>query len=347
MGRLHITGCPGDALVAATAANNYRKHCFIPVHRPVISSVGMKIHSSDAYEKAPTVKIDIEEDLPKDPTAGDASLYQWKCDMADIPGAWHIYYPLSLKDTVGLSPNAGLRPSVLFCDISGSVTGPQHPDSGKGAFVLDAGESVDVDDSESYVHNRRLAMIMLSGKNYSNIRLVLLGRIFYSKNYVLNELNGLVQMRAAMFIGQAFVETYLDSEGNEVDPLTWEYQALNERGSPFRWMHGNDKWKLLGPFTSYRVLGPDVKVPHRPMIFDNYSDLEIYNMVDPLKLNKTPFTQLDKVEQETKRVIDAVFEPSDDPKKQFQVPQTYVNEFYQEMVELAKEGPQYYKDVME
>ncbi|GBE60448.1 hypothetical protein, conserved [Babesia ovata] len=309
----------------------------------------------------------------QDPTEGNKELDGWKADRADIPGPWRIFYPLSLKDTVGLSPNVNLRPSVLFCDITGAVTGPEHPDAGKGSFILDAGESVDIDDGESFVHNRKFGMIILSGKNYSNLRLVLLGRMFYSKTYVLRELKGVVRMRSAMFLGQAFLESYVrhihnivhivaekscchgsaaqdqkkdhcGSEGNEVDPLTWELQPLNAPGSPFRWMHGTDKWKLLGPFTAYRVLGPGVKVPHKPMIYDKYNMKDLYNMVDPLKLNKTPYTAPEKIEEETWRVIQALFEPTDKPMNEFRVTdQNYLNQLHEEMVQLAKQGPDFYK----
>ncbi|CDR94390.1 hypothetical protein, conserved [Babesia bigemina] len=310
----------------------------------------------------------------QDPTAGIKELDGWKADRADIPGPWRIFYPLSLKDTVGLYPNVNIRPSVLFCDITGAVTGPEHPDSGKGSFLLDAGDSVDIDDGESFVHNRKFATVLLSGKNFSNIRLVLLGRMFYSKTYVLNELKGVVRMRSAMFVGQAFVESYvcatakqhmpsqrnpsvtealhrikrritvvgataarrirsqLDRQGNEVDPLTWELQPLNAPGSPFRWMHGTDKWKLLGPCTAYRVLGPGVHIPHKPMIYDKYRMADLYNMVDPLKLNKTPYTALEKIEEETRRVIDAVFEPTDKPMNEFRVTdRDYLNQLYEEV----------------
>ncbi|KAK1936239.1 hypothetical protein X943_002299 [Babesia divergens] len=293
-------------------------------------------------------QINADEEPLTDQTMEDRSLDPWKTDMADIPGPWRIFYPLALDDAVGLNPNTDIRPSVLFCDISGAVTGPEHPNSGQGSFVLDAKESIDVDDGTTYVHNRKLAMVLLSGKTYSNIRLALLGRIFYSKRYVLNELKGIVRMRAAVFVGQAFVESYrnselaealqriqrritvLDDQANEVNPLTWEYQPLNRRGSPFRWMHGTDEWKLLGPFTAHRVLGSTVTIPHEPMILDKYNDADIYNIVDPLKINRTKYTSFDKIEEETKRVIDTLF--LTDKKSEFCIKdESYLNGLYEEV----------------
>ncbi|GFE54122.1 hypothetical protein BaOVIS_015260 [Babesia ovis] len=362
--------CPGGNIVAAKATINHRNKCFIPTFRTPYTSTGLnitQIHATKEVEDIDTIPgIDGDQDEPRDPTAGDRSLDEWKSDMADIPGAWRIYYPIVLKDTVGLLPYPGIRPSVIFCDISGSVVGPENDESGKGAFLLDAGEAVTIEDEDSYIHNRRICMIMLSGKTYSNIRVVLLGRMFYSKDYVLDELGGVVQMRAAMFVGQAFVESFrspeltealerikrritvLDGRGNEVNPLTWEYQPLNNPGSPFRWMHGTDKWKYMGPCTAYRVLGPGLNISHKPMIFDKYNDEDIYNIVDPAKMNKTIYTKPEKIEQETKKVLDAIFQSSDDPKRKFKMDnEAYLNEFYQEMLTLAKNGPDYYKNVMD
>ncbi|GIX62941.1 DNA-directed RNA polymerase IV subunit 1 isoform X1 [Babesia caballi] len=345
---------PCGPFAAATAAGGHRNQCFIASRMPRVTQSEVEMSRRTAHSAAqepkphPEASSDAGATPEEDPTAGDPTLDGWKADMADIPGPWRIYYPCALKDTVGLSPNANIRPSVLFFDISGAVAGPEHPKSPTGAFVLDAGDSVDVDDGESFVHSRRLAVVMLSAKTYSNIRLLLLGRAFYSKEYVLNEIKGLVKMRAVMFVGQAFVESYLDKQANEVDPLTWEYQPLNAPGSPFRWMHGTDKWKLLGPFTAYKLLGPDVRLPHKPMIFDKYSDPEIYNYVDPLSLNKAQYTKVENIETETRRVIDAVFQVSDNPKKAFRVAgRAPLDQFYDEMVQLAKAGPEFYRGNME
>lgn len=361
----------GLPYVLAKSFQNYRNKCFITAHRKLlqtfkspVSARRIKAAVKNGYSPGVRMMEEEGEKATNDSILTDKSLDPWKADMADIPGAWRIYYPLALDDAEGLNPNTNLRPSVLFCDISGGVTGPEHPDSGQGSFILDGKESVDIDDGETYVHNRKIAMVILSGKTYSNLRLVLLGRVFYSKRYVLNELKETIHMRAAMIVGQAFIESYrseelaetlerikrritvLDSDGNEVDPVTWEYMPLNTPGSPFRWMHGTDKWKYLGPFTAHRVLGSTVNVPHAPMMFDKYNDATIYRMVDPLKLNKTKYTTLEKVEEETRRVLDAMFDTED--KSEFNIKdQSYINQFYEEMVQLAKTGPDLYKGSMQ
>nr|BAN66120.1 hypothetical protein [Babesia bovis] len=351
--------CPS----AACPADQHRMKCFIPAHWPHIDASSSKI--SHTFATSMEDGVDESASTPEMESAlNDPELEDWKTDMADIPGAWRMFYPLSLMHTVGISAYPNIRPSVLFYNISGAVVGPEHKDSGKGGWVLDADTPVHIDDGTSYLHNRRFAVVLLSSKSFSNIKLVLLGRMFYSKEYVMKELKDVVQLRAVMFIGQAFVEswrsqeltetlqrirrriTVLDRQGNEVDPLTWEFLPLNKPGSPFRWMHGNDKWKLLGPCTGYRVLGSVYNVPHQPMFLDKYNDEEIYDYVDPAKVNKTMYTAPELIEKETRAVIEAAF--AKNKGTQFKLyNQDYMEEFYNEMVELAKNGPEYYKNVMQ
>ncbi|KAK2196755.1 hypothetical protein BdWA1_002004 [Babesia duncani] len=51
-------------------------------------------------------------------------------------------------------------------------------------------------------------MLLLSAKNFSNLRLILAGRVYYSKHPVIIGMEGILKMHAAMFIGQAFLEDY-------------------------------------------------------------------------------------------------------------------------------------------
>ncbi|EKX73912.1 conserved hypothetical protein [Theileria equi strain WA] len=295
----------------------------------------------------------------------DPEFESWKRDLVEIPGPWKAFLPDSLDKAKAIDPTPGTRPLLLFCDISGRVTGPETIDSPKGSFILDAKELRLVDDGENFIHSRKFVIILLSGIQFSNLRLVMAGRIFYSKNHVIDKIHGAVKLRSAFCVGQAFIESYdnayakealtrldrkvvtYDNYGNETDPLEWKYQELEAVGSPFRWMHGTNDWKLLGPFTLYKSLGGRPPLKERKHLFYPFNLEEVYNVVDPFQLSCKNHTAIQDLEKETHDVITRLFEPTEklsnitikDPK--------YLKELENELIQLGTQGPSFYKNTME
>ncbi|KAK2196756.1 hypothetical protein BdWA1_002005 [Babesia duncani] len=108
-------------------------------------------------------------------------------------------------------------------------------------------------------------------------------------------------------------------------------------------MHGGQDWKLLGPFTAYRALGakPPIKTEHH--MFSTFDDKEIYTMIDPFEINCTNFTSPQDIELETHRVIDKVFGRQDDHDAAIEIKHENQKHLEQELVQLARLGPSYYR----
>ncbi|KAK2196754.1 hypothetical protein BdWA1_002003 [Babesia duncani] len=108
-------------------------------------------HGSPGFSKPSSVNASTDESNDSQ----DDKLFEYKKDLANIPGAWNIFLPFQLHQAVGFSPNADLRPCPFFFDVSGRVSGPQNSDSPAGAFILDAGDLQTVDKDDEFIRSRR------------------------------------------------------------------------------------------------------------------------------------------------------------------------------------------------
>ncbi|KAF5153453.1 putative integral membrane protein [Theileria parva strain Muguga] len=290
---------------------------------------------------------------------------EWRKDMADTVGVWSIFYPYDLYKAEAFLPGADIRPNLLFLDIAGRVRGPGDYGSPEGCYILDSKEYHHLEDSNNLVHSRRCVMVMYGRVRYSNLRLVLAGRMFYAGGLALEGLDPLLNATSAIFLGHTFLESYknevyaekmktlkrkvsfIDKQGNEINPVNWEYQKLDGLGSSFRWMHGNSKWKLVGPFTCYKSFGVNYNTGSDNSFFPEYADDAIYNVFDPLEHFCRKFTSREYLEDEVRTIIRSVLKGSDKMTKIKVEDENYLNNLEEELVALGDQGPDYYRGTFE
>uniref|UniRef100_A0A3B0MGX6 Uncharacterized protein n=1 Tax=Theileria annulata TaxID=5874 RepID=A0A3B0MGX6_THEAN len=275
---------------------------------------------------------------------------EWKKDMSRTVGVWSIYYPYDLFKAKHFMPGADIRPNLLFLDIAGRVRGPGEYGSPEGCYLLDSKEYHHMEDSNNVLHSRKCVMVMYGSIRYSNLRMILAGRMFYSGGLVLKGLDPLLNSTSAIFLGHTFLESYkneyymdfisklkrkisfIDRQGNEIDPANWEYQKLDGYGSDFRWMHGNEKWKLLGPFTSYKSYGVNYDNGAENSFFSQYADEAIYNVFDPLEHFCRKFTSREYLEEEVHTIVRSVLKGSDKMTKIKVEDENYLNNLEEEVI---------------
>lgn len=224
-----------------------------------------------------------------------SSDWEWKNDHLNMSGPWTMFLPKSISDIPLIISNNEINPTMLFLDPSGRVSSTESGSTNSGFFLLDSMPS------ESLSDGRRFACVLASGFRYHNLRLVLLGRVFMSNKPIISELNNIIQLKSAIFIGHAFIEHYenkdrdeilhrlrhrismVDIHYNEIDPINWKFVSMDGIGNPLRNLYGNDNWRWLGPTIGYRML-QDTKNDYfdkQTHMYHSNTAQNTYNYFDP------------------------------------------------------------------
>ncbi|UKK00621.2 hypothetical protein MACK_000695 [Theileria orientalis] len=291
---------------------------------PIVTRFKWKIHSQDPKTISGYRKYNVI-----------SSLDEWKKDMSDMAGVWYTFYPPAMSKARQFVQNQYIRESSLYLDGVGIVSQPDDIDSPSGAYLLESKDFHHLTDESSSVHSRRCVMVLKSPELHNNLRVIMAGRVFYSDQ---TEPADIVKfnIRPALFIGQTFIESYENeamvealtrlirkmrrytNEGVQYSAKTWRLYSLEGKGSEFRWMHGNEKWKLLGPFTSYKKLNQEFEEDCEEEIgtvdyFDDEYEEEYpvdemyYNVVDPLTLIRKSYVGRNELEEKVSKLVSEVF----------------------------------------
>ncbi|UVC54135.1 hypothetical protein MACJ_003469 [Theileria orientalis] len=292
-----------------------------------------------------------------------------------MAGVWYTFYPPAMSNARQFVQNQYIREYSLYLDNAGIVSPPDDIDSPKGTYLLDSKDFHHLADEDNSVHSRRCVMVLKSPEFHNNFRVIMAGRVFYSEQTEPANIDKF-DIRPALFIGQTFIESFdsqamveamtrlsrkmrrYTNEGVQYPVKTWRLYSLEGKGSEFRWMHGNEKWKLLGPFTSYKNLNQEFEEDFEEEIgtvdyFDDEYEEEYpvdelyYNVVDPLTLIRKSYVGRNQLEEEVAKLVSEVFTNRTGMDGIRIENKEYLKALENELIALGDKGPDYYRDSFE